>query len=108
MGRKVFGGAIILASGVVLISGGEDRKLWAYDLDTGEVLWESERLPHEATSVPMTYMSRGRQYVVYNVAGHFTSSDRGALIYAYALKADTNTTPTASGANSLKSWARFG
>jgi len=43
--------------------GGGGKKFRAFDKATGAVLWETE-LPSGTTGVPMTYMYRGKQYIV--------------------------------------------
>jgi glucose dehydrogenase len=42
---------------------GGDNRVRAYDEDTGKVLWEG-RYTGNASGVPVSYESRGRQYVV--------------------------------------------
>ena len=70
-------------------------KLWINDFETGDVLWESEPLDYHPTSVPMTYSTGGRQYIVLNAGGHFTSpSPRGDKIYAFSLPNVTVTPDT--------------
>ena len=48
--------------------GAGGKKFRAFDKATGAVLWETE-LPAGTTGVPMTYMFRGKQYVVIPVGG---------------------------------------
>jgi quinoprotein glucose dehydrogenase len=43
--------------------GGGGKKFRAYDKASGAVLWETE-LPAGTTGAPMTYMHKGRQFVV--------------------------------------------
>jgi quinoprotein glucose dehydrogenase len=40
----------------------------AFDKSTGKVLWEME-LPAGSTGAPMTYIYRGKQYVVVGIGG---------------------------------------
>jgi quinoprotein glucose dehydrogenase len=54
----------------------------AYDKRTGEVVAEIE-IPAQATSVPMTYLHRGRQYIVF--AAGDAESDHPAELVALAL-----------------------
>jgi quinoprotein glucose dehydrogenase len=54
----------------------------AYDKRTGDVLAEIE-IPAQATSVPMTYLHRGRQYIVF--AAGDAESDHAAELVALAL-----------------------
>jgi quinoprotein glucose dehydrogenase len=44
------------------------RKFRAHDKTTGKVLWETE-LPAGTTGAPMTYVHKGKQYVVVAIGG---------------------------------------
>jgi glucose dehydrogenase len=53
--------------------GGIHPSMWgksfrAYDKATGKVIWETE-LPSGTTSGPMTYLARGKQYIVVPIGG---------------------------------------
>ncbi|TRZ45281.1 PQQ-binding-like beta-propeller repeat protein [Robertkochia solimangrovi] len=61
-------GPIVTAGGLIFISGGEDRKLQAYDKRSGEMLWEYP-LPAIANATPSTYEWDEKQYVVISVGG---------------------------------------
>ena len=79
------GGPIITAGGLVFVSGATDQKFRALDLDTGKELW-SVRLPAGGQATPMTYQSRGKQYVVIASGGHGDLPvSLGDSIVAYAL-----------------------
>ena len=56
-------------------SGGE-RKLRAFDKATGELYWEFE-LPGFVNAAPMTFMVRGKQYIVVAIGG---AEDPDALV----------------------------
>ena len=57
------GGAMVTASGLVFIGGG-DNYLYAFDAMTGEEVWRGP-IPYGNTGIPMTYRTRaGRQYLV--------------------------------------------
>jgi len=56
------------------------RKFRAYDKATGRVIWEIE-LPSGTTAGPMTYMVRGKQYIVVSIAAR----DHAAEFVALAL-----------------------
>ena len=58
-------------------------KFRAYDKATGAVLWEIE-LPAGTTGGPMTYMSKGRQFIVVPIGG----KDHPAELVALALPDD--------------------
>ena len=70
MGMVAHGGPLITAGGVVFHGATADNFIRAYDVDTGEILWEKE-LPAGAQATPSTYMgSDGKQYVVIAAGGH--------------------------------------
>jgi quinoprotein glucose dehydrogenase len=85
-GSPNLGGAII-TGGLVFIGATMDRRFRAFDLETGEPLWEA-KLPASAQATPMTYRARegGRQYVVIAAGGHSgLTSSLGDYIVAFAL-----------------------
>jgi quinoprotein glucose dehydrogenase len=86
-GSVSLGGPLVTASGVVFIGASMDRRLRAFDIETGLLLW-STALPASAQATPMTYRATpgGRQYVVVAAGGH--SAMRSALgdyVLAFAL-----------------------
>jgi quinoprotein glucose dehydrogenase len=62
------GGPIVTAGGLVFMAGTADRRLRAYDSETGRELWSAE-LPAGGKATPMTYMVDGKQYVVIAAGG---------------------------------------
>jgi quinoprotein glucose dehydrogenase len=55
---------VILTRGGLILGGGGDTALYAFDAATGKELWRAE-LPRRATATPMTYRAKsGRQFVV--------------------------------------------
>ena len=79
------GGPLVTASGLVFIGASFDGFFRAYDTETGEELWRDD-LPTTGNSVPMSYVSEGRQFVVIAAGGHFTSpAPKGDFLVAYAL-----------------------
>ena len=74
------------AGGVYFIGSTMDRIFRAFDVATGEIVWDDE-IPADANAVPMTYEYQGRQYVVIAAGGHHMSPDRPRddLLIAYAL-----------------------
>ncbi len=86
MGVPNLGGPLITAGGVAFLSGTLDYYMRAYDLTTGEQLWQS-RLPAGGQATPMSYTGRdGRQYVVVAAGGHGSLGTRaGDSVVAYAL-----------------------
>jgi len=64
---------------------GLDQYLRAFDLGSGKELWKA-RLPAGAQATPMTYMAKGRQYVVVTSGGHsIMGTKNGDYTIAYAL-----------------------
>ena len=86
MGVPSLGGPLITQGGVAFLSGTLDYYLRAYDLGTGETLWQS-RLPAGGQATPMSYLGRdGRQYVVVAAGGHGSLGTKaGDSVIAYAL-----------------------
>src|SRR5260221_9497254 len=62
------GGVTATAGGLLFVGTSSDRKLRAYDQDTGKVLWSVD-VQSAIEGVPTVYESGGRQYVVVCVAG---------------------------------------
>ncbi|MET0273555.1 MAG: pyrroloquinoline quinone-dependent dehydrogenase, partial [Phenylobacterium sp.] len=84
-GTPNFGGPIATASGLVFIGAAMDDYLRAFDSATGRELWKG-RLPAGGQATPMTYVWKGRQYVVIAAGGHAKSGTRrGDMVVAYAL-----------------------
>jgi quinoprotein glucose dehydrogenase len=84
-GTPNFGGPITTASGLVFIGAAMDNYLRAFDGRTGKELWKG-RLPAGGQATPMTYVVKGRQYVVIAAGGHSKSDTRrGDQVVAYAL-----------------------
>jgi quinoprotein glucose dehydrogenase len=68
-GPPAMGGAVVTAGGLAFMGGTADRTLRAFDVGTGELLWEGS-LPADALATPMTLLAEGRQYVVVAAGGH--------------------------------------
>jgi quinoprotein glucose dehydrogenase len=84
-GTPNLGGPIVTASGLVFIGAAMDNYLRAFDAKTGAELWRG-RLPAGGQATPMTYMWRGRQYVVIAAGGHaILNTKRGDDLVAFAL-----------------------
>jgi quinoprotein glucose dehydrogenase len=62
-GSVGMGGPIVTAGGVVFVGATRDAFLRAYDAASGRELWKGQ-LPGEGNATPMTYVVKGRQYVV--------------------------------------------
>ena len=63
------GGPMVTAGGLVFTSATIDPHLHAFDSETGKELWNYE-LPAGAQATPMTYMWKGKQYLVISAGGH--------------------------------------
>ena len=82
-------GGPLITGGVVFIGATMDRRLRAFDLRTGALLWAA-RLPASAQASPLTYRARsgGRQFIVVAAGGHSAlGSSLGDYLIAYALPA---------------------
>lgn len=86
MGVPGIGGPIITDSGVVFMAASVDNYLRAYDIKTGEQIWQT-RLPAGGQATPMTYMnSQGEQMVVQVAGGHGSvGTTIGDYVLAYKL-----------------------
>jgi quinoprotein glucose dehydrogenase len=85
LGVPNWGGPITTASGLVFIGAAMDDYLRAFDAATGKELWKG-RLPAGGQATPMTYVWKGRQYVVIAAGGHSKSdTKRGDKVVAFAL-----------------------
>lgn len=86
MGVPNLGGPIMTAGGVAFLSGSLDNYVRAYDVTTGNQLWES-RLPAGGQATPMTYTGAdGRQFVLVVAGGHGSLGTKpGDDVIAYAL-----------------------
>ena len=87
MGVPGIGGPIITEGGVAFLAATVDDYLRAYDLSTGEQLWQA-RLPAGGQATPMTYLnSQGEQMVVQVAGGHGSvGTTIGDYVVAYKLK----------------------
>lgn len=87
LGVPSLGGPMVTAGGVFFYSGTLDNYLRAYDVTTGEKLWQG-RLPAGGQATPMTYRaSDGRQMVVVAAGGHGSFGTKlGDTIVAFALE----------------------
>ena len=83
-GTENYGGAIVTAGGLVFCSGTRDRKLRAFEKDTGAELWAAE-LPWVGNAPPATYEVGGRQFIVIPATGSKLESQRGDAYVAFAL-----------------------
>jgi quinoprotein glucose dehydrogenase len=80
------GGAIATAGDLVFIAGTTDPHIRGFDSTTGKLLWVAE-LPASGHATPMTYQSRGKQYLVIAAGGHqaIPEESLGDALIAFAL-----------------------
>jgi quinoprotein glucose dehydrogenase len=83
-GSLVFGGPLVTASGLVFIAASQDDRFRAFDIETGNLLWE-HALPAGGQASPMTYRYAGRQYVVIAAGCRAGIGSPGDWIVAFAL-----------------------
>lgn len=70
MGMVAHGGPLVTAGGLIFHGATADNFIRAYDVNTGEVLWQYE-LPASGQATPSTYTgSDGKQYVIISAGGH--------------------------------------
>lgn len=88
LGMPGIGGPIITGSDVAFLAAAVDDYLRAYDVTTGEQLWQA-RLPAGGQATPMTYLdSEGRQMVVLVAGGHGSVGTKlGDYVMAWRLPA---------------------
>lgn len=80
-----FGGPLTTDSGLIFIGAAMDNYLRAFDIETGDELWKA-RLPAGGQATPMSYVWKGRQYVVIAAGGHARAGTKlGDSVIAYAL-----------------------
>lgn len=85
-GTPNLGGPIATAGGLVFIGAAMDHYLRAFDAKTGKELWRG-RLPAGGQATPMSYVWKGRQYVVIAAGGHSKlDTKRGDEVVAFTLK----------------------
>jgi quinoprotein glucose dehydrogenase len=85
VGIPGLGGPIATAGGVAFLTATADDYIRAYDMTTGQQLWE-DRLPAGGQSTPMTYEQNGRQFIVTAAGGHGSFGTKlGDYVIAYAL-----------------------
>ena len=80
------GGPIVTQSGIVFAATDDQPNLFAYDLKSGDLIWNTE-LPATVQSTPMTYMSSGKQFVVVTAGGVETATGKpGDYVIAFSLR----------------------
>jgi quinoprotein glucose dehydrogenase len=67
-GTEVFGGITFVDSGVLLISGTRDNKLYLLDSSSGDIIWEYE-MPKHGAAAPTVFRSNGVVYFFVQATG---------------------------------------
>lgn len=85
-GSENYGGPVVTAGGLLFIGATiYDRKVRAYDSDTGKLLWQNVQ-PYAGTATPITYMVGDRQYLVIATNnGRNPKAQQGSAYVAFAL-----------------------
>lgn len=85
IGVPNIGGTVTIARGLIFIGAAADEYFRAFDLKTGREVWKAP-LPACGQATPLSYESKGRQFVVITAAGHSNVGSRiGDYTIAYAL-----------------------
>jgi quinoprotein glucose dehydrogenase len=83
-GTENHGGMVITASGLLFIAATYDENLRAFDTKTGKVIWQY-KLPAGGFATPITYMVKGKQYIVIAAGGSRYGLKPGGSYVAFAL-----------------------
>lgn len=84
-GSPNFGGPITTAGGLTFIAATMDSHLRAIETESGRELWKAA-LPTGGQATPMTYVWKGKQYVVIAAGGHSSlGTPLGDYVVAFAL-----------------------
>ncbi|MEM9176444.1 MAG: PQQ-binding-like beta-propeller repeat protein [Myxococcota bacterium] len=87
LGAQNYGGPVVTAGGLLFIAATPDRKLRAFDKESGTLLWE-DTLPFGGYATPAIYEADGRQFVVVACGGGKFRQPSGDAYVAYALPRD--------------------
>ena len=93
-GAPGMGGSLVTSTGLIFIGAASEKALRAYDLDTGEELWQ-HRLPFPGNANPMSYAvatpDGDAQFVVIAAGGDARAGigGEGDYLVAFAVKPDT-------------------
>lgn len=90
-GTENYGGPLVTAGGLVVIGATiYDSRLHAFDSATGKLLWQGA-LPFAGTASPITYMVKGRQYIVIATSNlRNARAKQGSAYVAFALPGKRN------------------
>ncbi len=80
------GGAMVTASGLVVIGAAAEEVLRIFDIETGEELWKHD-MPASPLATPMSYTIEGEQYIAIVAGGHDALGlPRGDYLVSFKLK----------------------
>jgi quinoprotein glucose dehydrogenase len=84
-GTVTLGGPMVTGGGLVFAAAAMDNYLRAFDSESGKELWKYE-LPASGQATPMTYMLKGKQYLVIAAGGHGKlGTKQGDYVVAFTL-----------------------
>ena len=83
-GTENYGGPAVTAGGLLFIGASKDERFRAFDVETGEVLWQAQ-LPAGGYATPSVYEAGGKQYVVIACGGGKMGTPSGDTYVAFAL-----------------------
>lgn len=83
-GTENYGGPVVTAGELVFIAATLDKKIRAFDKQTGDLLWEHE-LPAAGFATPAVYEVNGKQYVVIACGGGKLGATSGDEYVAFSL-----------------------
>jgi quinoprotein glucose dehydrogenase len=87
-------GPVVTAGGLIF-AGTRDKKIRAFDIDTGKVLWKVE-VDAGVEGIPSVYEVNGKQYIVYCAAAPATSHTHPPM-YSPAARGESGDTPAPTG-----------
>ncbi|MAN96152.1 MAG: hypothetical protein CME08_04110 [Gemmatimonadetes bacterium] len=83
-GAESYGGPVVTATGLIFIGATPDRKIRAYDVSDGKMLWQAD-LPAAGFATPAMYSVDGQQYVVIAAGGGRMGPPSGTEYIAFSL-----------------------
>ncbi|MEM8528922.1 MAG: hypothetical protein AAGG68_30085 [Bacteroidota bacterium] len=84
-GTENFGGSIVTKGGLLFIAATRDEKFRAFDIETGEMVWEYD-LPFGGYATPSTYELDGKQYIsILATGGGKLGTKEGDALVTFAL-----------------------
>jgi glucose dehydrogenase len=86
-GSEIFGCPVFLGKEIFFISGSRDKKIYAYDVKNGDILWE-DNLPYPSYGCPIIAEFDKNIYLIIDASGgrKFEDAKKGDAVIAYKLK----------------------